>query len=92
MLSQKIHLRIRSWLGVDFQTMNWSVNIQIIFINYSILLGFYVTNSEILYLSFLAVPFFKSLKCPIKSKYLNFQFLGTAYFSLCLPYFYNSDL
>lgn len=45
-----------------------------------------------LYLTFLAVPFFKSLKCPIKSKYLNFQFLGTAYFSFCLPYFYNGDL
>lgn len=45
-----------------------------------------------LYLSFLAVLFFKSLKCPIKSKYLNFQFLGTAYFSFCMPYFYNSDL
>lgn len=52
----------------------------------------YHTVIFFLYLSFLAVLFFKSLKCPIKSKYLNFQFLGTAYFFLCLPYFYNSDL
>ena len=92
-LSQKIHLRIRSWIGGDFQTVNWSVNIQIIFINYSVLLGFLCYHTvNFLYLSFLAVLFFKSLKCPIKSKYLNFQFLGTAYFSFCLPYFYNGDL
>ena len=49
-------------------------------------------TANFLYLSFPAVLFFKRLKCPIKSKYLNCQFLGTAYFSFCLPYFYNSDL
>lgn len=49
-------------------------------------------TANCLYLSFLAVLFFKRLKCPIKSKYLNCQFLGAAYFSFCLPYFYNSDL